>query len=49
MEIRNRSYKMYQTVNIKRLSHKKFNTTNGLNGLVVTGTQVSLEFLQINR
>lgn len=34
---------------IKRLSHKKFNTTNGLNGRVVTGTQVSLEFLQINR
>lgn len=36
---------------IKRLSHKKFNTTNnskGLNGRVVTGTQVSLEFLQIN-
>ena len=31
------------------LSHKKFNTTNGLNGRVVTGTQVSLEFLQINR
>lgn len=36
---------------IKRLSHKKFNTTNnskGLSGRVVTGTQVSLEFLQIN-
>ena len=31
------------------LSHKKFNTTNGLNGRVVTGTHVSLEFLQINR
>ena len=31
------------------LSPKKFNTTNGLNDRVVTGTQVSLEFLQINR
>lgn len=31
------------------LSHKKLNTTNGLNGRVVTGTQVSLEFLQINK